>query len=95
MKKWSDYSFWQKTKIIFTIVLIILFSVFAAQNWNKVTLEFMGWEFTVHLFSALFLSFIIGLLISLILSRVKIRSLKKVIHERNEEIKNLKGMSEN
>ena len=89
MKSWSEYSFWQKTKIIFLILLMITFTVFAAQNWDKVTLEFISWKFSVHLFVALLFSFILGLLISLIFSRVKIKSLKKVIHQRNEEIKNL------
>lgn len=91
MKSWSEYTFWQKTKIIFLLLLIIIFTVFATQNWDKVTLEFISWKVSVHLFVALLFSFILGFLISLILSRVKIKSLKKVIHQRNEEIKNLKS----
>lgn len=91
MKGWSEYTFWQKTKIIILFLLIIIFIVFAAQNWDKVTLEFISWKFKVNLFSALFFSFVLGLFISFILSRVKIKSLKQVIHQRNEEIKNLKS----
>lgn len=90
MKNWSEYTFWQKVKIVSLILIIILFVIFAAQNWAKVKLEFISWQFNVNLFSALFFSFLLGLLISLILSRVKIKSLKNVIHLRNEEIKSLK-----
>jgi len=89
-KKWSEYTVGEKIKIIVIIVMIILFIVFAGQNWEKVKFEFMIWQLNFSLFVALLFSFLLGILVSFILSRVKTKPLKKVIHLRNEEIKSLK-----
>lgn len=94
MKNKTKYSIWQKIKIILILIVSILFLIFIAQNWDKVEITFLAWRIQISLFIVLFVSFFIGMLITILYFR-HIKALKKVIHKRNDEINDLKKKETN
>lgn len=90
MKNESKYSTWQKIEIIVILTVSIIFLIFSAQNWDKVDLSFMAWVFQVNLFIALFVSFILGVLITMIFYRIRIKSLNDIVNKKMIEVLKLK-----
>ncbi|MCD9197297.1 LapA family protein [Aeromicrobium wangtongii] len=65
--------------LITAAVLAVLFLVFIAQNSNKVTIQFLGWEGQVSLAVALLLSAVIGALVVAVPGVVRIVQLRTAL----------------
>ena len=65
--------------LITAAVLAVLFLVFIAQNSNKVTIQFLGWEGQLSLAVALLLSAVIGALVVAVPGVVRIVQLRTAL----------------
>lgn len=51
----------QKLKIVLITLIVVCFLIFAGQNWQKTTVTFINLQINIHLFTALMISFVVGL----------------------------------
>lgn len=80
---WAYLPLSTKTKYISIVLVAILFTIFITQNLETVELDVFFWTFNVSFIFALIICFLIGVLITYILMKIKFsRKLKE-----KEEIK--------
>ena len=69
---WSKMSLKDKVKFSVSIVCVILFIAFAALNWNSQEIHFIFLKSRIPLTIAIFLSVVVGYLISFLFSYKKL-----------------------
>ena len=87
----EEVSYWKslpttlKIKYISIVVLAVLFTIFIAQNLEKVELDVLFWTFNVRFAFALIFCFLIGVLISYIWLKMKFSKKEKITALKNKK----------
>ena len=88
---WSKMSLKDKLKFSVSIVCVILFIAFAALNWNSQEIHFIFLKSRIPLTIAIFLSVVVGYLISFLFSYKKLMKKDFEIEMLKEKIESIKS----
>lgn len=58
---WKDKNVWQKIRLIFLVIVVILMTILVMQNWESTEIKFFFWPLWAPLSLYLLGSFVVGL----------------------------------